>query len=280
NLSFQAAKHCQNLDVRVLLSGLKYKNKLIYTEREVELVIFDEKYASDEVQKFLSTKLVNISKDYKILTCANIAAEPISADLEQKNDKVYQHTVLGGTFDRLHLAHKLLLSEAALRSNSKITVGVTEENMIKSKILWELIEPLETRMSTVENFLKDICPELNISVVSIEDPFGPTQHDPTIDLLVVSKETIRGGEKVNEVRKSKGLPLLDLVAVDLIDEPAQNPHEEKKISSNTQRMRLLGTLLKPVKQNLNLPKRPYVIGLTGKFIYRNFSNTVELAYNE
>lgn len=44
----------------------------------------------------------------------------------------------------------------------------------------------------------DICPELDINVVPISDAFGPTQDDPTMELLVVSAETLRGGEKVNE----------------------------------------------------------------------------------
>lgn len=53
-------------------------------------------------------------------------------------------------------------------------------------------------MNDVEDFLKDICPELDINVVPINDPFGPTKSDPTMDLIVVSKETVKGGQKVNE----------------------------------------------------------------------------------
>lgn len=56
----------------------------------------------------------------------DIKLEPIT------NEKLYQHTVLGGTFDRLHVAHKLLLSEASLRATEKVTIGVTEENMQES----------------------------------------------------------------------------------------------------------------------------------------------------
>lgn len=70
--------------------------------------------------------------------------------------------------------------------------------MFVAKMLWELIEPLDDRMNNVRDFLEDICPELDIKVVPIADPFGPTQHDPTMDLIVVSAETVRGGKKVNE----------------------------------------------------------------------------------
>lgn len=67
-----------------------------------------------------------------------------------------------------------------------------------AKTLWELIEPIDKRIGVVQDFLKDICSELDINVVPISDPYGPTKTDPTMDLIVVSKETVRGGHKVNE----------------------------------------------------------------------------------
>lgn len=41
--------------------------------------------------------------------------------------------VLGGTFDRLHDGHKTLLTEAVRRANRRVLVGITDNNMIKSK---------------------------------------------------------------------------------------------------------------------------------------------------
>lgn len=53
-------------------------------------------------------------------------------------------------------------------------------------------------MKGVKDFLTDICGELETTVVSITDPFGPTQQDPNMELIVVSAETFKGGNKVNE----------------------------------------------------------------------------------
>jgi len=111
--------------------------------------------------------------------------------------------------------------------------------------------------------MSDICPEVPCDIVPISDSFGPSIVDPTMDMLIVSRETLRGGQKVNEVRGSRNLPKLYVHSVELLEEPYSGPAEEKKISSSTMRMRLLGTLLKPVKINNKIPSKPYVIGLTG-----------------
>ena len=50
-------------------------------------------------------------------------------------EKKYNSVVLGGTFDRLHVGHKILLSEAALRAQKRLVVGVTDVNMIASEWL-------------------------------------------------------------------------------------------------------------------------------------------------
>lgn len=213
---WQAARHCQHLDVRVLLSCLKYANlNKIQTQRAIDLVIFDREFQQDEIERFLATRIANKTENCGTVTL-KFGGDYLPSVEEVGDEMTYKHCVLGGTFDRLHLAHKLLLSEAALRAKEKVTVGVTEENMLHSmlvcesipacfyclcvadKTLWELIEPIKKRTDCVRIFLTDICPELDVRIVAITDPFGPAKDDPTMDLIVVSKETVRGGQKINE----------------------------------------------------------------------------------
>lgn len=56
-----------------------------------------------------------------------------SQSLLDESEMRYNSVVLGGTFDRLHVGHKILLSEAALRAHKRLVVGVTDVNMITSK---------------------------------------------------------------------------------------------------------------------------------------------------
>lgn len=47
---------------------------------------------------------------------------------------IFTFNMFVGTFDRLHVAHKLLLSDAILRTSEILTVGVTEESMTHGKL--------------------------------------------------------------------------------------------------------------------------------------------------
>lgn len=65
-------------------------------------------------------------------------------------------------------------------------------------------------------------------------------------MIVVSSETIRGGDKINEVRRMNGLKPLQVHSVDLLEEGNKlDDDEEDKISSSNIRMRCLGTVIKP-----------------------------------
>lgn len=183
-------------------------------------------------------------------------------------DSTFGNVVLGGTFDGIHAGHKLLLSEAIKRCKERLIVGVTTGEMIKSKVLWELILPVDERIAGVQKQLNQMNPSLNYQVVPINDLYGPTITEPNIDCIVVSKETIRGAEKINEARKQKRWNELKVHVVELISDDANDKDlmrrlNETKVSSSTLRMNKLGTILKPPQPNHSIPQRPYLIGLTG-----------------
>ncbi|CAG2059347.1 unnamed protein product, partial [Timema podura] len=273
----------QDLDVRVLLAPLKNPlHTKIKTSKEIEVIIFDQVFNKDDIDSFIRSCLSNVITNCNVMTLStdtHILDEKIeNENLSRKNTvdlvssnvlpktqdfKSYNDVVLGGTFDRLHEGHKIFLSEAVLRCNKRLTVGVTSEEMLKSKVLWELIQPCNERVALVKDFLQDVYPELDYNVVPIADPFGPTKEDPSMEMIVVSTETYKGGLKVNQLRKERNLSILDIHLVELLESESVGEEEEKKISSSNKRLRLLGTRLKPPQARPNLPSKPYIIGLTG-----------------
>lgn len=183
--------------------------------------------------------------------------------------KMFKTVVLGGTFDGIHAGHKILFMESIKMCNHRMVVGVTDANMIKSKVLWELIAPVEERVENVEKFLRALNPALKYHVVPIKDLYGPTIEEKNMDCIVVSKETERGAVKINEARELKGWPKLEVHVIELMPEEdtklqgSMSRLCEKKVSSSLMRMEKLGTVLREPEMNPNIPDRPYIIGLTG-----------------
>uniref|UniRef100_A0A663DQW8 Bifunctional coenzyme A synthase n=1 Tax=Aquila chrysaetos chrysaetos TaxID=223781 RepID=A0A663DQW8_AQUCH len=175
----------------------------------------------------------------------------------------FADVAVGGTFDRLHGAHRLLLSACCLLARRRLLAGVADGDLLRHKLLTELIEPYELRAAKLREFLEDVKPSLHYDIVPLVDPYGPSVTDPDLQCLVVSEETRRGGEAVNKKRLENGLPELALYEILLMKDPEHSQNEEEKISSSSLRQRLLGTLLRPPRQHPALPSRPYVIGLTG-----------------
>jgi len=179
-------------------------------------------------------------------------------------DRIYERVCMGGTFDRLHAGHKILLSTALLRTREKLTVGVTSPCLLGKKTLTELIEPLEARINSVNSFISTADGRVEANVVEIKDPFGPAIVDPTLQCIVGSAETERGCLAINEKRLAAGMTELDIHIIPLVqDTQRQGSHEEEKISSSSGRTRLLGHRLRSSRMEWDKSKGPYMIGLTG-----------------
>jgi hypothetical protein len=73
-------------------------------------------------------------------------------------------------------------------------------------LLPELLQPYAERVEHLTEFLVDIKPSLTFELVPLLDPYGPAGSDPTLEFLVVSEETYRGGMAVNRFRLENVTP--------------------------------------------------------------------------
>lgn len=164
------------VDLRILISSLKSK-EIVPVNRRIDYLFSD--YCLDPHLDGL-----DVARFYPGASVIELGTQPFSIDANGLTDssETYKNVVLGGTFDRIHAGHKVLLSQAALLAEERLVVGVTDENMIKSKKLWELIQPTERRIEDVRAFLEDVDRTLRYEVVPISDPFGPTATDPNMDV--------------------------------------------------------------------------------------------------
>ena len=67
---------------------------------------------------------------------------------------------MGGTFDHMHLGHRLLLTQACLVTRDVLHVGVTSDTLLTQKAYASLIEPYEERLESVKQFLDRLAPNI------------------------------------------------------------------------------------------------------------------------
>ena len=178
----------------------------------------------------------------------------------------YDEVVLGGTFDRLHAGHKLLLSAACLCATKRVLVGVTDAPMLLKKVGAEVIQPLDLRNVIVTEFMAAVKPNLSVESVGISDPFGPSIVERSLSAIVVSQETAQGGAAVNKRRLQNGLDELAVVVIDCVEGTSVDADASGKISSSALRKSVYGEFRGDTHEwsrTTNAAEWPYVVAVTG-----------------
>ena len=94
------------------------------------------------------------------------------------------------------LSHRLalLVSRARLIRTSLSFRGTPDDALLVHKAHSEHLQPLPLRKQILSSFVNLINPSLEYEIVAIKDVYGPTATDPDIQALVLSQETVAGGE--------------------------------------------------------------------------------------
>lgn len=134
---------CDKLDVIVIVGNLRDNPQWQRTNsvtRPVDVLLFDQGFSGDETSQFMSrynTKnVIEFSKsDFDGNANESETENEHQSQSGEENASPLEadSVVLGGTFDRLHSGHKLLLTEAVLRARKRVVVGVTNGDMIRCK---------------------------------------------------------------------------------------------------------------------------------------------------
>ena len=121
----------------------------------------------------------------------------------------------GGTFDRLHDGHKLLI-ETALKVSNKVVIGLTTQKMLKRKKYASKIEDYETRKKNLENFISSIADLDRVEVIELNNPYGPPIKEPEYEGIIASEETFLNSVRLNDLRVANGFKPLIVVLIPMV----------------------------------------------------------------
>lgn len=111
-------------------------------------------------------------------------------------------------------------------TSKKLLVGVTADFMLSKKKHREFMEPLAKRCFNVQKSLEIFDKSLELETFHLKDGLGPVDRD--FQAIIVSPETVTGGEKVNEKRAELGLGPLEIVQIHFVEDKG---HSDKVSST-------------------------------------------------
>ena len=138
-----------------------------------------------------------------------------------------RHVVIGGTFDNLHRGHEEFIRKA-FGIGDNVLVCLTSDRMVTNKPLSDKIESCGKRKENVIRFLKENGWIKRAEIVKIEDPFTEGLR-PGLTDIVVSAETRKNAEKINLMRKRKGLKPLKITEIRLVSAEDGGPISDARI---------------------------------------------------
>lgn len=127
----------------------------------------------------------------------------------------HNHIVLGGTFDRIHDGHISYLKTAFENSN-RVTIGLTKDKMHSDKELNQIIQAYDLREKELLKTVRARWPQVQVSILPIDDIFGPSITDSSIDAIVVTNITLENSKKINTERIRRGLSELKIITYPIL----------------------------------------------------------------
>ena len=127
----------------------------------------------------------------------------------------FREVAIGGTFDVLHRGHKILL-RTAFRAGDRVLIGLSRNGFVRRLVKNHRVDPYAKRKSELVSFLKKEQLLGRAKIIPLDDPYGPTIKDSTINAVVVSRMTKKMADKINAIRKRRGLKPLPVVSIGMV----------------------------------------------------------------
>ena len=126
-----------------------------------------------------------------------------------EDEVTHRCCLVGGTFDRFHAGHRLLL-DGACRNSKRVEVHLTNDDMASTKSPY--VQSFDTRLEAILEWADEYadCP---LTIHELEDEMGPAPAHPDADAIVATVETRAMCEIINEMRVNNQLEPLNIIEI-------------------------------------------------------------------
>ncbi len=126
----------------------------------------------------------------------------------------YKTVAVGGTFDILHAGHEKLLAQA-FTLGERVLIGVSGDRLVASFGKDHPVNSFKVRVRELRRFLRSKDWIQRARITELQDSYGPALERKRLEALVVSTETSRSAHELNQLRRQRGLMLLQIHVVAL-----------------------------------------------------------------
>jgi pantetheine-phosphate adenylyltransferase len=138
----------------------------------------------------------------------------------------FEHIALGGTFDHFHKGHRQFLLRA-FQISKRVTIGITSNKFANKIHKDSSTQSLKKRKKQLQNFLKKNLVLERSNIVKLNDVYGTTIMDRSVNALLVTGNTLKGAREINRRRKEN-----DKTPLKVIIYPLVKTKDGKSISSH------------------------------------------------
>ncbi len=126
----------------------------------------------------------------------------------------FKLVALGGTFDVIHRGHIELLKRG-FSISLKVIIGLASDELAKKKGK-ELLHKYPQRYTVLEDTIRKNFPNADYEISKLENDFGPAILEKEVEALIVSEETAFRGDELNQLRKQRNSPPVEVVVVPMV----------------------------------------------------------------
>jgi cytidyltransferase-like protein len=144
--------------------------------------------------------------------------------------KRFKTVAVGGTFDKLHKGHKALLMKT-FEVGEHVFIGLCTDKFIQSMGKPHATASYERRLEELKVFLNKQNVLDRTEIIPLNDVYGNTLANGSVEALVVSKETESTAFMINKKREEANLPPLQIIRIDMVDAENHSPISTTRIRS-------------------------------------------------